>query len=141
MFDAKITVRSRLDYLTQIKALLNGNRSNLFRLTVFGPWIDIPPYAPDNHLYNFFYQNQVRVDDVSDHSRSLIFEIGDNTIQFSRENFSLITGFSLGQLPKDQTDVGRYVHGLEHSPFFDRLFPTKKGIKKKKLRVLSFCNI
>ena len=93
--------------------------------------VRFPPYAADNHLYNYFYQNQVRVLVVSDHWRSLIFEIGDNALEFGREQFNLITGFSLRHVEKEEIDIGRLVHGLEESPFFDRLFPEKKLTKKK----------
>ncbi|PWA72527.1 phospholipase-like protein [Artemisia annua] len=143
MFEAKITVRSKLHYFAKIKGLLKGNRMNLFRETVFGPWLDFPTYYPDNHLYNYFYQNQVRVPVVSDHCRSLIFEIGDKALEFGREQFSLITGFSLGHVAKEEIDIGRLVHGLKESPFFDRLFPQKKLTQKKKIKgeqLLQFLN-
>ena len=132
MFEAKLTVRSRLEHLSTISGLLKGNRNILFRKTVFGPWLDFPAYNADNHLYNYLYQNQVIVPEVKDHYSSLIFEIGDNSLEFGREQFSLITGFSLGHVEKEEIDVGRLVSGLKHSPFFDRLFPEKKLTKKKK---------
>lgn len=134
MFDAKITVRSRLEYLTNIRSSLNDNRSKLFRTTVFGQWLDIPPFNPDNHLYDYFYQNAVRVPIVSDTCPPLSFKIGDNVLDFGRHEFCLVTGFRLGQVAKEETDVGRIVRGIPYSPFFDRLFPEKKASKKKRVK-------
>lgn len=134
MFDAKITVRSRLDNLTNIKALLNVKRRNLFRTTVFGQWLDIPPYNADNHLYDYFYQNAVSVPEVSESCPPLTFRIGDNVLEFGREQFCLVTGFRLGQVAKEETDIGRIVRGIPFSPFFDRLFPERKSTNKKRIK-------
>lgn len=134
MFDAKITVRSRLEHLSHVKALLNGNRSDLFRKTVFGQWLDIPSLDPDNHLYDYFYQNAVTVPIVSDTCPPLSFKIGDNVLDFGRQEFCLVTGFRLGQVAKEETDVGRIVRGIPYSPFFDRLFPEKKRTLKKRVK-------
>ncbi|PWA38169.1 phospholipase-like protein [Artemisia annua] len=134
MFDAKITVRSRLDNLTNIRALLNVKRSNLFRTTVFGQWLDIPPYSPDNHLYDYFYQNAVSVPEIIDSCPPLRFKIGDNVLDFGREQFCLVTGFRLGQVAKEETDIGRIVRGIPYSPFLDRLFPKLKSTNKKRIK-------
>ena len=131
MFDAKISVRSRVEHLTSIKALLNVGRTNLFRTTVFGAWLDFPSHNPDNYLYNFFYQNAVMVPKVSDFCPPLNFQIGDNLLEFGREQFSLVTGFRLGHVDKDE---GRIVRGIPYSPFLDRLFPEIKVTKKKRIK-------
>ena len=130
MADSKVTVRSRLDYITIIRVLLNTNRAILFRATVFGPWLDIPPFSADTHLLNYFYQNQVSVDESED-CPSLSFKIGDNVLEFGREQFCMITGFVFGHVPSEHFIN---VHGLPHSTFYDRLFPQNKSRRTKKIK-------
>lgn len=138
MAAAKVTVRSRLDYLTTIRGLLNTNRATLFRTTVFGPWLDIPPFSADTHLLNYFYQNQVSVEE-SDDCPSLSFKIGDNVFEFGREEFCMITGFVFGPVASEETDIGRNVRGLLHSPFYDRLFPQNPPRRTKKIKGEQLC--
>lgn len=135
MADAKVTFRSRLDYITIIRGLLNTNRAILFRATVFGPWLDIPPFSADTHLLNYFYQNQVSVDESED-CPSLTFKIGDNVLEFGREQFCMITGFVFGHVPSEHF---LNVHGLPHSPFYDRLFPQNQSRKTKKIKGEQLC--
>ena len=62
LFDVKVNVRSLVKLLPDIKAKLkkNTNRYNLFKSTVFGPWLDVP-HKPgnDSHLMNYVLQYQV----------------------------------------------------------------------------------
>ncbi|GJZ29888.1 hypothetical protein Tco_0574935 [Tanacetum coccineum] len=55
LYDVKVVVRSALKLLPEIKRLLpsNPNRLNLFRRTVFGPWLDLPSHYNDNHLMHY----------------------------------------------------------------------------------------
>ncbi|PWA77194.1 phospholipase-like protein [Artemisia annua] len=132
-YDAKVTVRSRLDCINQIRGLLNTNRTILFRKTVFGPWLDIPSFTADVHLLNYFYQNEVNAEE-SEECPFLRFKIGDNVLEFGREQFCLITGFHFGPIAKEEINIGSLVKGLEHSPFYDRLFPEDKTRKNKKIK-------
>ncbi|GJT92817.1 hypothetical protein Tco_1081662 [Tanacetum coccineum] len=61
-YDVKVVVRSALKLLPEIKRLLssNPNRLNLFRRTVFGPWLDLPSHYNDNHLMHYVLQHQVK---------------------------------------------------------------------------------
>ncbi|PWA94668.1 phospholipase-like protein [Artemisia annua] len=131
--DAKVTVRSRLDCITQIRGLLNTNRTILFRNTVFGPWLDISPFTADVHLLNYFYQREVNAEE-SEECPFLRFKIGDNVLEFGCEQFCIITGFHFGPIAKEETNIGSLVQGLEHSPFYDRLFPEDQTRKKKKIK-------
>ena len=131
--DAKVTVRSRLECINMVRGLLNTNRTTLFRSTVFGPWLDIPPFAPDVHLLNYFYQREIHCDERED-CPSLRFKIGDNVLEFGREEFCLITGFVFAPIAKEETNIGSLVKGLKHSPLFDRLFPENKSRKSKKIK-------
>ncbi|GJX36564.1 hypothetical protein Tco_0248121 [Tanacetum coccineum] len=60
LYDVKVVVRSALKLLPEIKCLLssNLNRLNLFRRTVFGPWLDLPSHYNDNHLMHYVLQHQ-----------------------------------------------------------------------------------
>ncbi|GKD34643.1 hypothetical protein Tco_1250152, partial [Tanacetum coccineum] len=62
-YDVKVVVTSALKLLPEIKCLLssNPNRLNLFRRTVFGPWLDLPSHYNDNHLMYYVLQDQVMV--------------------------------------------------------------------------------
>ncbi|GJZ51586.1 hypothetical protein Tco_0606101 [Tanacetum coccineum] len=61
LYDVKVVVRSALKLLPEIKCLLssNPNRLNLFRRTVFGPWLDLPSHYNDNHLMHYVLQHQI----------------------------------------------------------------------------------
>nr|GEU91163.1 hypothetical protein [Tanacetum cinerariifolium] len=60
LYDVKVVVRSTLKLLPEIKRLLssNPNRLNLFRRTVFGPWMNLPSHYNDNHLMHYDLQHQ-----------------------------------------------------------------------------------
>lgn len=72
--------------------------------------------------------------DESDDCPSLRFKIGDNVVDFGREEFCLITGFVFGSVAKEQTIVGRNVRGLRISPFYDRIFPNLQNVRNKKVK-------
>ncbi|GKD14757.1 hypothetical protein Tco_1199164 [Tanacetum coccineum] len=57
LYDVKVVVRSALKLLPEIKRLLssNPNRLNLFKRTIFGPWLDLPSYYNDNHLMHYIW--------------------------------------------------------------------------------------
>ncbi|PWA62563.1 Disease resistance protein [Artemisia annua] len=126
-FDAKITVRSLVYLLGDIKGKLQlkDNRIRLFRNTVFGPWLDIPCYANENHLLNYVLQHQVYVPQMSDDCPPIAYKIGNNVLRFGRREFCLITGFRLGSLS--------YVE-KSHSPFVVRVFPERKSAKKHRVK-------
>nr|GEU47620.1 phospholipase-like protein [Tanacetum cinerariifolium] len=60
LYDVKVVVRSALKLLQEIKRLLSSNPNylNLFRRTVFGPWLDLPSHYNDNHLMHYVLQHQ-----------------------------------------------------------------------------------
>ncbi|GJT66883.1 hypothetical protein Tco_1018363 [Tanacetum coccineum] len=54
------SVRSSVKLLPEIKGLLSmkPNRENLFRDTVFGPWLDIQSHENDSHIMHYVFQHQ-----------------------------------------------------------------------------------
>ncbi|GKB18637.1 hypothetical protein Tco_0852560 [Tanacetum coccineum] len=59
-YDVKISVRSSVNLLPEIKGLLSvkRNRERLFRDTVFGPWLDIQSHDNDSHMMHYVLQHQ-----------------------------------------------------------------------------------
>nr|GEV34883.1 hypothetical protein [Tanacetum cinerariifolium] len=64
--DAKITIRSSLGFLRDVKKKLkelgNEKRNTLFRATVFSKWLDISAFANDNLLLNYIFHHQSEKD-------------------------------------------------------------------------------
>ncbi|PWA84768.1 phospholipase-like protein [Artemisia annua] len=117
-----VNVRSLVKLLPDIKAKLkkNTNRYNLFKSTVFGPWLDVPNKpGNDNHLMNYVLQHQVYVPDVTDECSPITFHIGDNRLHFGRKEFCLVTGLRFGKLAVVDDKEITYV------PFCERVFPDK----------------
>ncbi|GJX15162.1 phospholipase-like protein [Tanacetum coccineum] len=59
-YDVKISIRSSVKLLPEIKGLLsmNPNRERLFRDTVFSPWLDIQSHDNDGHMMHYVLQHQ-----------------------------------------------------------------------------------
>lgn len=127
VFDAKVSVRSKMHYLVNIKAKLasHPNRDIMFRNSVFGRWLDIPHSPNDNHLLNYVLQHQVFVPHVSISSPDLVYKIGNQELHFGRREFCLITGFRCGNLPPEDS---------KQSCFTYRVFPDKKSKKTKSVK-------
>ncbi|PWA40654.1 phospholipase-like protein [Artemisia annua] len=122
LFDVKVNVRSLVKLLPDIKAKLkkNTNWYNLFKSTVFGPWLDVPNKpGNDSHLMNYVLQHQVYVPDVTDECSPITFHIGDNRLHFGRKEFCLVTGLRFGKLAVVDDKEITYV------PFCERVFPDK----------------
>ncbi|GJV14077.1 hypothetical protein Tco_1359400 [Tanacetum coccineum] len=70
VFDAKITIRSSLSFITDVKNKLeeprNDKNNTLFRAIIFGKWLDLPSFANDNLLFNYFFQHQASADSIID---------------------------------------------------------------------------
>ncbi|PWA50637.1 phospholipase-like protein [Artemisia annua] len=117
-----VNVRSLVKLLPDIKAKLkkNTNRYNLFKSTVFGPWLDVPNKpGNDSHLMNYVLQHQVYVPDVTNECSPITFHIGDNRLHFGRKEFCLVTGLRFGKLAVVDDKEITYV------PFCERVFPDK----------------
>ncbi|GJV20120.1 phospholipase-like protein [Tanacetum coccineum] len=126
LYDVKISVRSIVKLLPEIKGLLSmkPNHERLFRDTIFGPWLDIQSYENNSHMMHYVFQHQVSISNLRLNCPPIIFHIGDHWLEFGRKEFCLITGF-------------RFAHFSEkHGPmstFFDRYFSenkTRNGFKK-----------
>ncbi|GKA27862.1 phospholipase-like protein [Tanacetum coccineum] len=59
-YDVKISVRSSVKLLPEIKGLLSVKRNHerLFRDTVFGLWLDIQSHDNDSHMMHYVLQHQ-----------------------------------------------------------------------------------
>ena len=121
LYKCKIAVRSKVKHLQDIKRILSQNeqRERLFRNTVFGPWLDIPYSDNDSQLMHFVLQHQIKVSKISSQSPPLKFKIGENSLEFGRKEFCLITGFRLGKVCIRLDDDCS-------NAFRDRVFPKKK---------------
>ncbi|GJX11993.1 hypothetical protein Tco_0201852 [Tanacetum coccineum] len=82
LYDLKISVRSSVKLLQEIKGLLSmkPNRENLFRDTIFGPWLDIQSYKIDNHMMHYIFQHQVSVPNLRPDCPPIIFHIGEDDL-------------------------------------------------------------
>ncbi|GJZ22457.1 hypothetical protein Tco_0559496 [Tanacetum coccineum] len=109
VLDAKITIRSSLSFLTDVKKKLdqpgNEKRKTLFWATKFGIWLDLPAFANDNHLLNYIFHHQVYAE-PSVECPPISYRICCNTFEFGRQEFCLITGFLFGKLPKEESYKG-----------------------------------
>ncbi|GKC06303.1 phospholipase-like protein [Tanacetum coccineum] len=125
-YDVKISIRSSVKLLPEIKGLLsmNPNRERLFRDTVFSLWLDILSHDNDSHMMHYVLQHQVLVFNFRSDSPPIIFHIGDHWLEFGQKEFCLITGFRFGNVSEK---YGRM------SPFFNRHFlenKTRNGFKR-----------
>ncbi|GJW26010.1 hypothetical protein Tco_0039821 [Tanacetum coccineum] len=97
VFDAKVTIRSTLHTLASIKELLcksrNERRNTIFRSTQFGKRLDFPSFANDNNLLNYIFEHQVKQEQNNNDCSPITYKIGDNTFDFGRQEFCLITSF------------------------------------------------
>ncbi|GJS45806.1 phospholipase-like protein [Tanacetum coccineum] len=76
LYDVKISVK----LLPEIKGLLSmkPNHENLFRDTIFGPWLDIQSHENDSHMMHYVFQHQVSVPNLRHDCPPIIFHIGDH---------------------------------------------------------------
>ncbi|GJX68125.1 hypothetical protein Tco_0303852 [Tanacetum coccineum] len=107
LYDVKISVRSSVKLLLEIKGLLSmkPNRENLFRDTIFGPWLDIQSHENDSHMMHYVFQHQVSVPNLRPDCPPIIFHIGDHWLEFenkTRKDFKKINGFDLLNVLKDK---------------------------------------
>nr|GEU70003.1 phospholipase-like protein [Tanacetum cinerariifolium] len=140
VFDAKVTIHETLHTLTSIKALLgqsvNKRRRTMFCSTVFGKWLDFLEYSNDNLLLNYIFQHEIKQVQNNDVCPLIRYKIGNNHFEFGRQEFCLITGFAFGKIPNTDT-----FHGLQNSPFCNRVFPDKISKPLKKVRVLELLGL
>nr|GEX43914.1 phospholipase-like protein [Tanacetum cinerariifolium] len=115
---------------------VNERRRTMFRLTMFGKWLDFPEYSNENLLLNYIFQHEVKQVQNNDVCPPIRYKIGNNHFEFSRQEFCLITGFAFGKIPKADT-----FHGLQNSPFCDRVFPDKISKPLKKVRALELLGL
>nr|GEV60179.1 hypothetical protein [Tanacetum cinerariifolium] len=100
LYDVKISVRSSVKLLLEIKGLLSMklNREKLFRDIIFGPWLDIRSHENDSHMMHYVFQHQVYVPKLRPDCPPIIFHIENKT----RKGFKKINGFDLLNVLKDK---------------------------------------
>ena len=102
-----------------------GNCYNLFKNSVFGPWLDLKTEEHHNHLINFLLFHQRNIDDATADT-PFVFDIGERTLELGRREFCLITGFRFGDISLSRL---RNVK----SQFMKRVFPNHKVLKGEHL--------
>ncbi|GJX36269.1 ulp1 protease family, C-terminal catalytic domain-containing protein [Tanacetum coccineum] len=127
VYDAKVSIRSKLYILQTIRSKLNWkvDRLGMFSRTVFGPWLNIQTTIHDNHLLNFLLQHQRLVRNPSP-NQPFIFDIDGRSLKFGREDFYLITGFHFGKVSFGPQEK-------DHSEFRKRVFPENANLKGEHL--------
>ncbi|GJR60132.1 RNA-directed DNA polymerase [Tanacetum coccineum] len=109
VYNAKVSIRSRLEILQTIRAKLSwkSDRLDIFSQTIFRPWLNIQTTLHDNHLVNFLLQHQRFISKPST-NQPFIFDIDGRTLEYGREDFCLITGFRFGKVNLDPDEEDHY---------------------------------
>ena len=99
---------------------------NLFKSTVFGPWLDIRSVDHDNHALNFLLFHQRNIKEGIGYDTPFTFDVGQHTIKLGRREFCLLSGLRFGKI------------SLEHlegviSSFMKRVFPQYSRLKGETL--------
>ena len=123
MYNAKVTIRSRLYLISTVKGKLsyNADRYAMFKNSVLGPWLDLRSEEHDNQGLNFMLQHQKHVDNPT-YETPLYFEIDKHTLELGRREFCLITGLRFGKI-----SLGHLSESV--SSFAERVFPGMERIK------------
>ncbi|GJY34402.1 hypothetical protein Tco_0418871 [Tanacetum coccineum] len=105
LYDVKISVRSSVKLLLEIKGLLSmkPNRERLFRDTVFGPWLDIQSHENDSHMMHYVFQHQVSVSNLRPDCPPIIFHIGDHCPKEMSQQVYVMLEFIKGLDDQDGT--------------------------------------
>ncbi|KAD4585535.1 hypothetical protein E3N88_23136 [Mikania micrantha] len=116
-FDAKVSIRCHMAIAKEIRDKLGpgSTRSELFRSTCFGPWLDVRCTSNDSHLVNLILQTQYL---PSGNQNALFFLVGGWELRFGPEEFCLITGLRF--VPLNQTHHWR--QGMTNMTFRERVF-------------------
>nr|GEY67263.1 hypothetical protein [Tanacetum cinerariifolium] len=134
--DAKITIRSSLGFLRDVKKKLKepGNEkcNTLFQATIFGKWLGILAFADDNLLLNYIFHHQVSAEPSVD-CPPITYSICGNSFEFGRKEFFLITGFLFGKLPKKKLTKGMFV-ASSHYCFYGSRDKTLNVVPRKNER-------
>ncbi|PWA65872.1 phospholipase-like protein [Artemisia annua] len=119
-YEAKLIIRSKLNYFCLINQKLDAKRRNLFRSTCFGHWLDLLYFEHEPHLIDYMVQKQHRVDD-SHYDMPFIYYLDGHTLHFGHPGFCLMTGLRFGS-------VSFEVYTSGDLKFRERVFPNKQGL-------------
>ncbi|KAK1436778.1 hypothetical protein QVD17_02560 [Tagetes erecta] len=126
-FDAEVTIKCQIAVAQDIRVRLRPGsaRSELFRATCFGPWLDVQSTSNDQSLVHLMLQTQYIPDGLQN---TLYFRVGGQKLRFGPQEFCLITGLRLGSY--------HWGWGRGNMTFKDRVF----GVQAR-LKVLDLKNI
>jgi hypothetical protein len=116
-------MRTKLHILKTIakQLALKPNALNLFKKSVFVPWLNIKTEEHDNHMLHFLLLHQRRIENANT-KVPFYFDIGHHTLEFGRKEFCLLTGFRFG-------DVSLKHFEDRVSSFRARVFPKIAKVK------------
>ncbi|KAI7753667.1 hypothetical protein M8C21_015809, partial [Ambrosia artemisiifolia] len=131
-FKAKVKIRCRIEVATEIRVRLRPGsaRSELFRGTCFGPWLDVRSTSIDSKLVHLLLQTECT---PVMHQDALFFHVGGQELRFGPQEFCLITGMRFG--PQDETQP--WMQGRPDMTFRRRVF----GNVQASLKVADLKNV
>ena len=106
MYEASLTLKSKITIIKEIKKKLNAARQRIFNTTCFGPWLDLTDISTDPALVHTFLQLDAFPENPE--SETLYFQL-DNlpAFRYGPEEFCLITRLRFGEYPTLRNVVGR----------------------------------
>ncbi|PWA57127.1 phospholipase-like, Aminotransferase-like mobile domain protein [Artemisia annua] len=119
-YEAKLIIRSKLNYFWLINQKLDAKRRNLFRSNCFRYWLDLLYFEHEPHLIDYMVRKQHRVDD-SHYDMPFIYYLDGHTLHFGRPEFCLMTGLRFGS-------VSFEVYTSSDLKFRERVFPDKQWL-------------
>ncbi|KAJ0794718.1 putative phospholipase [Helianthus annuus] len=115
LYYADVKIRYHIAVATVIRARLGPGfvRSELFRGTCFGHWLDVQSTSTDSALVHLMLQTEYTPIPVM-HQNTLFFRVGDQELRFGPQEFCLITGMRFGP--------HHWEYGRVDSAFRERVF-------------------
>ena len=98
LYDASLTLKSKIPYIQKIKNKLNLARQKIFRSNCFGQWLDLTDDSADPALVHSFLQLETFPENVD--PETLYYKVGNlPPFRYGPEEFCLITGLRFGEDP------------------------------------------
>ncbi|KAJ0794967.1 putative phospholipase [Helianthus annuus] len=115
LYYAEVQIKYHIAVATVIRARLGPHllRSELFRGTCFGHWLDVQSTSTDSALVHLMLQTEYTPTPVM-HQNTLFFRVGGQELRFGPQEFCLITGMRFGP--------HHWEYGRADSTFRERVF-------------------
>ncbi|XP_076920834.1 uncharacterized protein LOC143582070 [Bidens hawaiensis] len=136
-YDAEVHIRCHMTVARDIRDRLGPGsaRSELFRATCFGPWLDVRSTSNETHLVHLMLQTQYIQAGIHN---ALYFHVGGRELRFGPEEFCLITGLQF--IPHH-----RRQHSIQERPgvtFKERVFGrVQASLKVSDLKTVFNCSL